>query len=181
MVDTTTRSNRLAWASTVVRVALGLILIYAGFAKLVEPSQALRAVQAYRILPPSIDDVVAIGLPLLELTVGVLLVIGLGTRPAAWVAGGLMVVFIAAVASAWIRGLSIDCGCFGGGGDVAAADKTWRYTSEILRDTGFLALALWLIRFPASHLTMDDLIATRDLPDEIGQDGDQQTHEEPQT
>lgn len=179
MIDTMTRSDRLSWVSSVVRVALGLILLYAGFVKLLEPSQALRAVQAYRILPPAIDDVVAIGLPLLEMTVGVLLILGLGTRFVPWIAGGLMVMFIASVASAWIRGLSIDCGCFGGGGDVAATSKTWRYTSEILRDTGFLAMAVWLIRFPASRLAMDRMLDLGDIPDEIGQDGDEQKHEDP--
>ena len=50
-----------------------------------------------------------------------------------------MIVFIAAVSSAWARGLSIDCGCFGGGGQVAAGQT--KYLQEILRDVGLLALA----------------------------------------
>jgi uncharacterized membrane protein YphA (DoxX/SURF4 family) len=179
MTDTMSRSRRLTWISTVVRVGLAGVMLYAGVAKLLEPGQALRAVQAYRILPPSIDDVFAVGLPLLEVTVGVLLLLGLGTRLAAWVAGGLMVVFIAGVASAWIRGLSIDCGCFGGGGDVAAAGKTWRYTSEILRDVGFLILAAWLIRFPKSLVAVDRVLDPGDLPGEFGQDGDDVRDEEP--
>ena len=137
MIDTVSRSDRLAWVSTVVRMALGATMLYAGVLKLLEPSQALRAVQAYRILPPAIDDIVAYGLPLLEMAVGALLLLGLGTRPAAWITSGLMVVFIAGVASAWIRGLSIDCGCFGGGGDVTAAGKVGRYTAEILARRGF--------------------------------------------
>lgn len=179
MFQTITRSDRTPWVSTVVRIALGGIMLYAGAAKLFEPSEALRAVQAYRILPPSLDDIVAIGLPLLEVTVGVLLLLGLGTRLAAWITGGLMVVFIAGVASAWIRGLSIDCGCFGGGGDVAATSKGWRYTSEILRDVGFLVLAAWLTEFPTSRLAMDRMVDWDDLPDGIDQDGDEQRHEEP--
>jgi uncharacterized membrane protein YphA (DoxX/SURF4 family) len=158
MIDTTLRSDRLRWISTAVRVVLGATMLYAGIVKLLEPSEALRAVQAYRILPPAIDDFVAYGLPLLEMAVGALLLLGLATRPAAWITGGLMVVFIAGVASAWIRGLSIDCGCFGGGGDVAATGKIGRYTSEILRDVGLLALAAWLIRFPASRLALDQVV-----------------------
>ena len=113
MIDTTARSDRLLWVSTVARVLLGATMLYAGIIKLTEPGQALRAVQAYRILPPSIDDIVAYGLPLLEMAVGALLLLGLSTKTAAWVTGGLMVVFVAGVASAWIRGLSIDCGCSG--------------------------------------------------------------------
>lgn len=166
MIDATTRSDRRLWASTVVRVVLGLVMMYAGVAKLVDPSQALRAVQAYRILPASLDDIVAVGLPLLEIAVGVLLLLGLGTRLAAAIAGGLMVVFIAGVASAWIRGFSIDCGCFGGGGDVPTSNLTFRYGSEILRDAGLLALATWLMRFPMSRLAADRLVDPGDLADE---------------
>jgi len=148
------------------RTVLGATLFYAGIVKLLEPGQALQAVQAYRILPSSLDDVVAIGLPLLELVIGVLLLLGLGTRLAAWVAAGLMVVFIAGVASAWIRGLSIDCGCFGGGGDVAPSSKAWRYTSEILRDVALLLVAIWLIRIPKSRLALDNLIYPIESPNQ---------------
>lgn len=165
-------SNVRQWVSTVVRVGLAGIMLWAGLAKLLHPDEALRAVQAYRILPPSIDDLVAIGLPILEVTVGLLLLFGLGTRFAAWVTGGLMVLFIAGVASAWIRGLSIDCGCFGGGGDVPSVGKTARYVTEILRDVGFLALATWLMRFPSSRLSLDRFIGTDDIGSGIGEDVD---------
>jgi uncharacterized membrane protein YphA (DoxX/SURF4 family) len=154
---TTSTRTRLQWISTVVRVALAVIMLWAGLAKLLHPDEALRAVQAYRIFPASIDDLVAVVLPIVEATVGILLLLGLGTRLAAWVTAGLMIVFIAGVASAWIRGLSIDCGCFGGGGDVPSAGRTLRYILEILRDTGFLLMAAWLVGFPASRMALDRL------------------------
>jgi uncharacterized membrane protein YphA (DoxX/SURF4 family) len=180
MIDTVSRSDRLGWVSTVVRMVLGATMLYAGILKLLEPSQALRAVQAYRILPPAIDDIVAYGLPLLEMAVGALLLLGLGTRPAAWITSGLMVVFIAGVASAWLRGLSIDCGCFGGGGDVAAAGKVGRYTAEILRDVGLLTLAVWLVWFPVSRLALDQVVDPGDPSDETDGYGDDrnETYEE---
>jgi uncharacterized membrane protein YphA (DoxX/SURF4 family) len=164
-----TSSPRQQWISTVARIGLGVVMIYAGTVKLLEPRQALRAVQAYRILPASLDDIVAFGLPILEVAVGLLLVLGLGTRLAAFVTGGLMVVFIAGVASAWIRGLSIDCGCFGGGGDVPSASKSWRYTFEIIRDLGLLAMAIWLVWFPTSRLAVDQLVG--DVAEDMGEDG----------
>ena len=55
----------------------------------------------------------------------------------------LLLVFIAGVISAAARGLSIDCGCFGGGGTSQAGQTA--YTAEILRDLGFLVLAGYLI------------------------------------
>ena len=64
-----------------------------------------------------------------------------------------MVVFIAAVASAWARGLAIDCGCFGGGGRVDPGQT--KYLEEILRDIGLLLLALWLCIWPASRFALE--------------------------
>ena len=161
-------NDRKQWISTVVRIILAGIMLWAGLAKLLEPEQALRAVQAYRIFPPSLDDLVAVGLPIIEVALGVLLFLGLGTRFAAWATAGLMALFIAVVASAWIRGLSIDCGCFGGGGDVPSGGKAVRYLLEIGRDLVFVALAYWLIRQPKSRLSLDRF--TDDIAVDFGED-----------
>ena len=72
------------------------------------------------------------GLPVVEIALGIALIAGVFVRTAALVSALLLVVYIAGVASAWARGLQIDCGCFGGGGRVAAADTA--YPTEILRD-----------------------------------------------
>ena len=95
---------------------------------------------------------VAVVLPFLEIGFGLLLLIGLGVRVTAVASGVLLAVLIAAIVSAWTRGLSIDCGCFGGGG--AADVDSWDYLREIGRDVGFLALAAWLMIFPRSPLSL---------------------------
>ena len=76
-----------------------------------------------------------IRLPLFELALAVALLLGVATRSRAIVAGALMTAFVIGVASAWARGLSIDCGCFGGGGEVA--DGEAHYLPVLLRDLGF--------------------------------------------
>ena len=92
-------------------------------------------------------------LPVVEVVVGVLLVLGLLTRPAAVVSSLLFVAFIVGIASAWARGMSIDCGCFGGGGfDADARDK---YPGEIARDVALLAASVWLVVRPSSRLSLD--------------------------
>lgn len=136
-----------------VRLALAGILAAAGVAKLVQPLVALQAVAAYELLPSSLVPVVGYGLPLLEVAMALLLAAGLLTRWVAVGTAGLMAMFIAAVASAWARGLSIDCGCFGGGGQVEPGQTA--YLSEILRDLGFIALAVWLVIFPISRFSLD--------------------------
>jgi len=92
-------------------------------------------------------------LPILELVVGVCLVLGLFTRPASVVSAVLFVAFILGIASAWGRGLQIDCGCFGGGG--FDADATSKYPWEIARDVGLLVLSILLAWRPHTPFAVD--------------------------
>ena len=82
-----------------------------------------------------------------------LLVLGLFTRPVAVVSTLLMVAFVIGIAQAWARGLTIDCGCFGGGGQIGA-DET-RYPQEIARDLAFAAAGAWLVVRPRSLASLD--------------------------
>jgi hypothetical protein len=73
--------------------------------------------------------------------------------------GLLLLVYIAGVVQSSVRGLTIDCGCFGGGGQVAAGQT--QYPQEILRDTGFLVLAVWLAVRPRTLFAVDGLLSRR--------------------
>jgi uncharacterized membrane protein YphA (DoxX/SURF4 family) len=105
------------------------------------------------VLPKQGVEIVAAVLPFLEIALGLLLLVGVGVRAVAVLSAALFVVFIAGVAQSWARGLSIDCGCFGGGGAVAPGDTA--YLEEILRDTGFILLAVWLIVRPRTLFALD--------------------------
>lgn len=144
---------------TAARLGLTVVWFLSGFAKTADPRQTLVAVQGYQVLPGDLARMVAAVLPYLEIALGLLLLLGMATRYAALASGLLLVVFIAGVVSAAARGLSIDCGCFGGGGRVSTGATA--YTAEILRDTGFLVLAVWLVIRPRTWLSVDAL-ARRD-------------------
>ena len=141
------------WISTIMRIGLAGVLLWSGGAKVSEPRQAVMAVQAYEILPTSVGEFVGYALPLFELALGLALLLGVATRISAVVAGALMTAFVVGVASAWARGLSIDCGCFGGGGAVAEGEAN--YLPVLLRDAGFAAMAAWLVVFPATKWALD--------------------------
>jgi uncharacterized membrane protein YphA (DoxX/SURF4 family) len=98
-------------------------------------------------------------LPVVEIAVGLLLVAGLLTRAAAAAGGLLMLVFVGGIVSAWARGLSIDCGCFGTGGPVTPGETA--YLPDLLRDLGLLALAAWLVVRPRTPLALDSLLKGR--------------------
>jgi uncharacterized membrane protein YphA (DoxX/SURF4 family) len=143
----------LLLVSTGARLVLAGVLLVAGGLKVVDPQSAVQAVRAYQLLPAALESAVGWGLPFLEVALGLLLAAGLFTRVAAAASGVLLVVFIAGVASAAARGLSIDCGCFGGGGPVAPGATA--YAGEVLRDLGLLVLAAWLVRRPHSRFSLD--------------------------
>lgn len=146
----------LLWAATVLRVGLGVVAIVAGLAKLTDLPASVRAVRAYELLPEGLASLVGNGLPLVELILGVLLIAGLFTRVSALVFGLLMIAFMIGIGSAWARGLSIDCGCFGGGGAIDP-DKT-AYALELIRDAGLLAVAAVVVRWPRSRLSLDSAL-----------------------
>jgi uncharacterized membrane protein YphA (DoxX/SURF4 family) len=138
---------------TLARVGLAAVFLISGYIKASDLDQTYVAVNAYQVLPKPAVEAVAVVLPWFELALGVLLLVGVGTRILAVLSSALLLTFMAGVTQAWIRGLSIDCGCFGGGGDVAE-DKT-SYGTELLRDTGFMILAAWLIVRPRTLLSLD--------------------------
>lgn len=138
------------------RLFLGIVLVVAGFAKVGRPLTAQRAVQAYEIMPMGLAGYVGLALPFLEIVLGALLVLGLFTRPVAIVSTLLMVAFVIGISQAWARGLTIDCGCFGGGGQVGAADT--KYPQEIARDASFAAAGLWLWWRPRTLAALDRVL-----------------------
>lgn len=138
--------------SVVARLALAAVWLVSGGLKVVDPAQTVIAVRAYQLLPEDLVRPVANTLPFIEIALGLFLVVGLAVRLTAAVSALVLLTLIGVIISVWARGLSIDCGCFGGGG-VADVDG-WDYAAEIGRDLGFLALAGWLIVFPRSPLAL---------------------------
>jgi uncharacterized membrane protein YphA (DoxX/SURF4 family) len=143
----------LPWMSLLARLVLGGVLLVAGYLKAFSPDKSQMAVRAYEILPISVANFLGIILPWLEIGAGLLLLVGLGIRYASIFGSVLMLIFVIAISQAWARGLSIDCGCFGGGGKVAPGET--KYLSEILRDLGLAAMGIYLIRYPKTRFALE--------------------------
>lgn len=144
---------------TLFRLGLAAVWLISGFIKAGDLNQTYAAVRAYQVLPAGLVGPVADVLPFLELAFGLLVLIGIGTRLMGVLSAVLLLVYIAGVAQSWARGLTIDCGCFGHGGQVAAGQT--QYPQEILRDIGFLVLAVWLVLRPYTWFAVDGLFARR--------------------
>ncbi len=89
------------------RIAVGVVLLWAGAAKLFQPAwpETAAAFGAPR-------GVVRV-LPVLEVSLGALLVAGVGLPWTAVAALVLLAGFTAAVAARLVRGQRVPCGCFG--------------------------------------------------------------------
>jgi len=143
------------------RLLLGGVLLVAGGLKAFVPAEAASAVAAYKILPTQIAHIVGYALPWLEIAIGLLLIIGVAVRLSAIASGAIMIVFIAAIISVWVRGILIDCGCFGGGGAIdpsKAAEVHRTYAIEIARDLGLAVSALYLYFFPYGLFSVEKIV-----------------------
>lgn len=145
------------WLSTAGRLFLAGVFVLAGWPKLLDPDGTVRSVRAFQILPEAVVPAFGYALPVVELAIAVLLVIGLFTRAAALAFAGMMVMFLVGIAAAWARGLSIDCGCFGNTG-ATVVDPVPGYVKDILRDLGYLAVALAVAGRPRGVLDADRLL-----------------------
>jgi uncharacterized membrane protein YphA (DoxX/SURF4 family) len=145
------------WLSTAARIFLAGVFFWAGWPKLLDAEGTVRSVRAFRLLPEALVGPFGYALPVIELAVGLLLLAGLFTRIAALITAGLMVMFLFGIVMAWARGLSIECGCFGNAGTLVQ-DPVPGYIRDILRDIGFLLLALGLARWPRSMWSADDYL-----------------------
>ncbi|SCL52822.1 Methylamine utilisation protein MauE [Micromonospora citrea] len=146
------------WLGVAARLGLAAVWLIAGGSKVGDLAASGRAVNAYQVMPYDVATVIGAALPFVELALGVLLLLGLATRLSAGVSAALLVVFVAGIASAWSRGLAIDCGCFGSGGQLAEGQAP-SYLPEILRDLGFLALAGFLLIWPRTPVSVDGWLA----------------------
>jgi len=117
------------------RLALGAIFLWAAVSKIGDISGFAGDIHNYHMLPIALENLFAMTLVWVELVGGLALVFNVAPRSGTIILGGLLGVFLVAIAQAVFRGLDIDCGCFG---TSDAARVGW---IAIGRDVLFLALA----------------------------------------
>jgi len=101
------------------RLFLGLVFVYAGFTKLIDPIENFTGViTEYGVFPYAIVPFMAYTLPWIELIFGTFLILGFQTRLSGWVMAFLSLSFITLIlVSHYVLGVPVsDCGCFGTSG-----------------------------------------------------------------
>lgn len=134
---------------TCSRLTLGAVFLWASLDKLADPAAFAEAIFNYRMLPLSIINAVALGLPFLEAACGALLLIGLLCDSCALILAILCGSFALATTSAIMRGLDISCGCFHSQG------PSLNWLSPLL-DLALLGLAVSILRSGPDAWALDN-------------------------
>ncbi len=124
-----------------LRLVIGGVFIWAGVVKALDPAGFAEDIEAYQLVSYTLSVAVALYLPWLEIFCGMALISGYWIKGASINLTFLLLIFIGALMSAWLRGLDINCGCFSG------TTETGDYLWPILRDVMLLfAISLiWIL------------------------------------
>jgi uncharacterized membrane protein YphA (DoxX/SURF4 family) len=134
------------------RFVLGTTFLLAGLAKLPRRVEFMGAVRMYGILPGAWVSPVARFIPPVEVALGGLLIVGLGTRVVAAGVGVVLVVFVGAATLSLARGAVIDCGCYAVG---TSRRLTW---AVVARNLVFASMSAVVVATAPSTFAVDGLL-----------------------
>ncbi|HXW83037.1 MAG TPA: MauE/DoxX family redox-associated membrane protein [Candidatus Binataceae bacterium] len=137
-MNRTTLEKGLLIAGSLVIAA---VFAYAGFNKITDPSDFADNIFGFAILPPALINLLALALPPFELGLATLLLIPYSRRIGALAAMLLTLIFCAVLLSALLRGLTLDCGCFGVGAPSRA--RMWVELGLDIVLLGSASLVYW--------------------------------------
>lgn len=121
----------------------------------IDPANFAASVNGFRVLHSDLIPFTAFLIPWLEVVCAAALIIGVATRGAARLIAALLVLFCLAMLSVIVRGMDIDCSCFGKflGGAVG-----WM---SILRNVVLLAIVLPVAHYGAGMLALENRFVSR--------------------
>ncbi len=121
-----------------LRIGLGGIFVYAGALKIWDPQHFAIDVHHFQLTSWIVSAHIAVYLPWLEVFAGLALILRRLPLGGSLAIVGMTVIFMAALTSAWARGLDISCGCFG----KEEAKIATNFFQLMLRDAALLAAAI---------------------------------------
>ncbi len=126
------------------RLVLGGLFVYAGVVKVLDPLDFAQNIRNYGLVGQSLSFIAAVILPWLEILAGLALAAGIWKRASALIISGLLVFFILLTLVTILRGLDVDCGCFG----AISRKAGW---GLIVEDAAMFFMGLCLLFAPAKQ------------------------------
>jgi uncharacterized membrane protein YphA (DoxX/SURF4 family) len=122
-------------------LVLAAVFIFAGGIKIFDPEGMRRAIETYNLVYGEWAIFGAYFFPWVELLSGLALLIRPLRAGGAFIISGLMAFFTVIIIVSWIRGIKLNCGCFGAFDEGIVDD----YRLLLSRDIGLLILGIYLL------------------------------------
>jgi putative oxidoreductase len=104
------RRSIILWS---LRIGLAGLYLFAAVPKILDPWSFARAIHNFRILPDAVIPLLSVWLPAFEAVAAVAVATGILYRGGLLALSAMSAAFALGIFSAMVRGLDIDCGCFG--------------------------------------------------------------------
>ena len=132
------RNKYIVW---IAQAFIGFIFIYAAIEKIANPAGFSDSIANYKLLPNFAINFFAIAIPWIELIVGILLIFNFYVKENALIFSSLIAIFTIMIFISVLRGLDINCGCFG------TTDGQEVGISKILENLGLMILGIYVFFF----------------------------------
>ena len=129
--------------SLLFRILLGLIFLFAGIAKISDPVRFIFTLREFNLFSEAVIPFMALYLPWLEFILGLFLILGLLYRASAFLLACLNTMFAIAILTVVVRGMEIDCGCFGMLADILKIPDS-ADIKAIIRNVIFIGISVYI-------------------------------------
>ena len=135
---------------------VGFTLLIAGLSKMRDVSAHGRVVMGYKVLPDFVAYRIGTALPIAEVVLGAILVLGMFEPLAGYAAGVLFSVYATGLAINLVRGRTeLDCGCFGFS-ESEAPHISWFH---VLRAVVLIILSVFGTQLPPAATIVEQLLS----------------------
>jgi len=136
-----------------LRLIVGALFIYSGYAKLLEPSSNFTgAILSYKVVNLEMASWIAAVFPWIELVAGVFFVLGLWFWFSFFILWGMNILFMLMILWAKARGVPLEhCGCFG------EASHALPIGATLALDVLLCLIFIWMLsrKKEAGHFSLD--------------------------
>ena len=145
------QESKMQYIFLAFRFLIGGTFLYAGVEKILSPFDFAVSIYNYRLFPGPLIGIAAAIMPWVEALAGLCLLAGFNTKGAATITSLLLLTFVGLIIISAVRGLDIDCGCFGGVERKVGLQA-------ILEDTALLIISASILLWEKNALNLQNLI-----------------------
>lgn len=148
--------------SLIFRILIGGIFLLAGLAKISDPVRFLLTLREFQLFPEISLRFLAVYLPWLEFVLGLSILLGVMYRTSALMLAVLNTLFISAIGSVILRGIEVDCGCFGLFADILKLPDMadWK---AIVRNLLFTGMCLGIFIIKKTGISLEGYIRSNEV------------------